>query len=122
MIKHDKLKKLKLDNEKIILCICIFIIIIILFKVVYIILYHFKADSVFNNKTNCATYKTLYVAQLHKGDLADIQPILYQATNEECIKNPEPKNPKEVTPVVKPKEPLKEDKAYSALTVHEIEK
>lgn len=113
-------RKIKIDKEKAIFAVCLLVIFIILFKVFYIVVYYLKAQEVFHNKPVCETYKSLYASELHKGEVADIQPILHQAKNEECVKAVDTKDKKEEK--VKSKETVKEDRAYDALTIHEVNK
>ena len=105
-----------IDKEKIIFVICIVFIVVILIKIFYVILYNFKAKEVIHNTEHCSTYQTLFASELHKGDLADVKPILHQAETEMCVKAIEKK--KETKSVIK-KEEGKDNKVYNAITIHE---
>lgn len=105
-----------IDKEKIIFVVCVLVIVVIAVKVFYVVLYNFKAHEVIHSTAHCSTYQSLFASELHKGDLANVKPILHQAENEDCVKAVEKK--KDNQPEVK-KEPPKEDRAYNALTIHE---
>lgn len=107
-----------IDKEKIVFVICVVIIVVIIVKIFYVILYNFKAKEVIHSTAHCSTYQSLFASELHKGDLADVKPILHQAQSEDCVKTVEKKKESDVKPIVKKEEP-KEDKAYNALTIHE---
>lgn len=122
MEKEKEARKIKIDKEKTIFVICLLITIFVLVKIFYLVLYNFKAKEVFHDKPVCETYKSLYADELNKGAVADLQPIIHQAEGEECVKVKEvDSKKKKEDKSIKPKE-VKEDKAYNALTIHEVEK
>lgn len=114
-----KPRKIKIDHEKVVFVICVFVTIIILVKIFYIVLYHFKAQEVFHNKPVCETYKSLYASELNKGEISNTKPILQQAETVDCVKIVDSKKKKEEKPV-EPKKEVKEERAYDALTIHEV--
>lgn len=119
----DKIKNITPDKENSIFFLSLLLSLIILIKIFFLIIYYFKAESIFHNTPVCETYKSLYASELNKGDSANIQPILEQAGNEKCVKPIEVKNTTNTDKQKNNKKTdIKEDKAYNSLTIHEIDK
>lgn len=118
--ENKNIFKFKPNKEYLLFGMSVFIILFVIFKFSLFYYYNYQANQQFIQKTECNTYKTIYISELKNGNSEKISIIIKEAKNENCInttsdEKSKNKNNKINTNVQKDDS----EKVYNSVDVHE---